>query len=192
MVVPPSYNNDNDNSDHSGNNPAGAVSDAGAATDADADAEANGNRSDSVISISRYSHDDYARNYGHGQEEYNNNNVAARSSPSCGDKRPRSPTGLDQLRQPVKLYVTTSARPKVGDYELAVKAILAEANILYRGHLSMRTPYPTSLEEATWAANSWEWGCKKCKTKMAYNNDMIAMVSDINYSLSVLLRTYLL
>jgi hypothetical protein len=184
MVVPPSYNNDNDDSDHSGNIPAGA------ATDADADAEANGNRSDSVISISGYTYDDYARNYGHGQEEYNN--VVARSSPSCGDKRSRSPTGSDQVRQPLKLYVTTGARPKVGDYELAVKAIIAEANILYRGHLSRRTPYPTSLEEATWAANSWEWGCKKCKTKMTYNNDMITMVSDINYSLSVLLRTYLL
>jgi hypothetical protein len=184
-IVPLPYDDNNNNSEDSSNlsgPDAGAVTDVGAVSDAgavvNADAVADGDFSESMVGISGYAQE---------VNIYEDNDICIEhdkvTSPSCGDKHPRSLTDSDQLRsvrQPVKLHVTTGTKPKAGDYEVAVKAIIMEANTLYRGHLSVKTPYPTLVEEADWAASSWDYGCKKCHTQMACNDELIGMVRDIN------------
>jgi hypothetical protein len=98
-------------------------------------------------------------------------------SPSCGDKRPRSSTVPARLwRKPIKVYVTTGAKPKAGDYEVAVQKVLGEAIPLYRGYLSVVTPYPGPMEEMRWAKRSWKDGCEECETRMAPNDEIIKLV----------------
>jgi hypothetical protein len=70
-------------------------------------------------------------------------------------------------------------RPRIGDYEPAVKVIFTEATILYRGHLCTHNPYPELMIEDTWAINSWGWGCRKCETPMAYNEELLTLVSGV-------------
>jgi hypothetical protein len=100
------------------------------------------------------------------------------ASPGCGDKRRHSHTGLtSQWRNPVKINLTTGVRPKARDYEAAVQTVLAEAIPLYRGFLSLVTPYPASMDELRWAKKSWKDACEKCETLMTPNNEIIKMVS---------------
>jgi hypothetical protein len=98
-------------------------------------------------------------------------------SPSCGDKRPRSSTVPARLwRKPIKVHVTTGAKPKAGDYEVAVQKVLGEAIPLYCGYLSVVTPYPGPMEEMRWAKRSWKDGCEECETRMAPNDKIIKLV----------------
>ena len=99
-------------------------------------------------------------------------------SPRCGDKRPHSSTvPARQWRKPVKVHVTTGAKPKAGDYEVAVQKVLGEAIPLYRGYLSVVNPYPGLMEEMRWAKRSWKDGCEECETRMQPNDEIIKLVS---------------
>ena len=100
-------------------------------------------------------------------------------SPSCGEKRSHSHiTSAGQLRKPVKVHATTGSKPKAGDYEVAVQNIIAEAICHYRGYLSTETPYPGPMEEMRWAKKSWKDGCDECDIQMAFNSEIIKLVSD--------------
>ena len=83
------------------------------------------------------------------------------------------------MRKPVKVHATTGAKPKAGDYEVAVQNILAEAIPRYRGYLSTDTPYPGPMEEMRWAKKSWKEGCDECDIQMAFNGEIIKLVSDL-------------
>ena len=98
------------------------------------------------------------------------------TSARCGDKCPHLST-VHSWRKPVKVHVTMGAKPKAGDYEIAVKKVLNEAIPLYRGHLSMVTPYPGLTEEMRWAKKSWKDACEECQTRMAPNDEIIRLVS---------------
>ena len=88
----------------------------------------------------------------------------------AGDKRPHSSTvSAPRWRKPVKVHVTTGAKPKAGDYEIAVQKVLGEAIPLYRGYLSLVTPYPGPIDEMRWAKKCWKDSCEECETRMAYS-----------------------
>jgi hypothetical protein len=107
-------------------------------------------------------------------QDDDNNSTSSR----CGDKHPHSRAGsVYSWRKPVKVHATTGAKPKAGDYEIAVKKVLSEAIPLYRGYLCMGTPYPGPTEEMTWAKMSWKGACEECKTRMAPNDEIIKLVS---------------
>ena len=56
--------------------------------------------------------------------------------------------------------MTTGAKPKAGDYEVAVQNILTIAISFYCGYLSGEDPYPGSITEMRWAKKAWRdgWG----------------------------------
>ena len=100
------------------------------------------------------------------------------TSPSCGDKCPRSNTGsANRWREPIKIHTTKGAKPKAGDYEVAVQKVLSEAIPRYRGYLSTITPYPGPMEEMRWAKKSWKDACDECETWMALNDEITKLVS---------------
>jgi hypothetical protein len=98
-------------------------------------------------------------------------------SPTTGDKRSHSPEGAEhQWRQPVKVHATTGAKPKAGDYEVAVQNILAIAIGIYRGYLSKEDPYPGSVTEMRWAKKAWRDGCDECGARIYHNGEIIKLV----------------
>jgi len=110
-------------------------------------------------------------------DDDNTDNITS-GSPRCGDKRPHSSTvSAPRWRKPVKVHVTTGAKPKAGDYEIAVQKVLGEAIPLYRGYLSLVTPYPGPIDEMRWAKKCWKDSCEECETRMAYNDEIIKLVS---------------
>ena len=116
--------------------------------------------------------------------EHHENNA---SSPNCGNKCSRSHMGpAVQLHKPIKVHTTTGAKPKAGDYEVTVQTILAEVIPLYRGYLSTETPYPGPMEEMRWAKKSWKDSCEECDMQMAFNSEIIKLVSDMSYGCTVL------
>lgn len=86
-----------------------------------------------------------------------------------------------QLHKPIKVHTTTGAKPKAGDYEVTVQTILAEAIPFYHGYLSTETPYPGPMEEMRWAKKSWKDSCEECDMQMAFNSEIIKLVSDMSY-----------
>jgi len=108
-------------------------------------------------------------------EVRNDENINAYHGLGCGNKRPHSST--DQWRKPVKVHVTTGAKPKAGDYEVAVQRVLGDAIPLYRGYLSSVTPYPGAMDEMRWAKRSWADSCEDCETWLAPNDEIIKLVS---------------
>ena len=48
------------------------------------------------------------------------------------------------------------AKPKAGDYEVAVQKVLGEAIPLYCGYLSTVTLYPGPMKEMRWAKKELE------------------------------------
>jgi hypothetical protein len=98
-------------------------------------------------------------------------------SPTTGEKRPHSPAG-DEHRwcQPVKVHTTTGAKPKAGDYEVAVQNILTIAIGIYRGYLSKADPYPGSVTEMRWAKKAWRDGCDECGAHIHHNGEIIKLV----------------
>jgi hypothetical protein len=105
-------------------------------------------------------------------------NLSRSPSPSAGEKRSHSPSGAEyQWRKPVKVHATTGAKPKAGDYEVAVQKILGEAIALFRGYLSNNTPYPNTMEELRWAKKSWKDSCGECEARILYNPELIKLVS---------------
>jgi hypothetical protein len=112
------------------------------------------------------------------EEATNDEDNSTSGSPSCGDKRPHSSTVPAHVwHKPIKVHVTTGMKPKAGDYEVAVQKVLSEAITLYRGYLSMVTPYPGPMEELRWAKRSWKDGCEECETQIAPNDKIIKLVS---------------
>jgi hypothetical protein len=115
----------------------------------------------------------------HGAWDGNQDDGYNAASPSCGEKRSHSHvTSAGPLRKPVKVHATTGSKPKAGDYEVAVQNIIAEAICHYRGYLSTETPYPGPMEEMRWAKKSWKDGCDECDIQMAFNSEIIKLVSD--------------
>ncbi len=103
-------------------------------------------------------------------------------SPSCGDKCPHSHTGSGggpsyKWCKPVKVYATTGAKPKAGNYEVVVQKVLNEAIPLYCSYLSMVNPYPEPMDKIRWVKKSWRDACEQCETHMAPNNKIIKLVS---------------
>lgn len=96
-------------------------------------------------------------------------------SPTTGDKRAHSPAGAE-WRQPVKVHATTGAKPKAGDYEVAVQNIFAIAIGIYRGYLSQEDPYPGSVTEMRWAKKAWRDGCDECGAHIYHNGEIIKLV----------------
>jgi hypothetical protein len=98
-------------------------------------------------------------------------------SPTTGEKRPHSPAGDEhRWRQPVKVHTTTGAKPKAGDYEVAVQNILTIAIGIYRGYLSKADPYPGSVTEMRWAKKAWRDGCDECGAHIHHNGEIIKLV----------------
>lgn len=119
------------------------------------------------------------------QRERNENDA---DSPVSGDKRSHSRMApAVPLRLPIKVHATTGAKPRAGDYEVAVQTLLAEAIPLYRGYLSTETPYPGPMEEMRWAKRSWKDSCEECDIHMTFNGEIIKLVSDALDWWSVLL-----
>jgi Domain of unknown function (DUF6532) len=141
--------------------------------------EDNGNNTNNVDNLNDF-----------GEEPEDPNDEDDSASPSCGDKRRHSHTGLtSQWRNPVKVNITgtTGVRPKARDYEAAVQQVLAEAIPLFRGYLCSVTPYPGPMDETRWAKKSWKDACEKCGTLMAPNDEIIKLVSASCCSLSAAL-----
>lgn len=116
--------------------------------------------------------------------EHHENNA---SSPNCSNKCSCSHMGpAVQLHKPIKVHATMGAKPKAGDYKVAVQTVLAEVIPLYCGFLSTETPYPGPMEEIRWAKKSWKDSCKECDVQMAFNSEIIKLVSDMSYRCTVL------
>jgi hypothetical protein len=81
----------------------------------------------------------------------------------------------------VKLY-KSKGKPKAGDYEPHVQALLKLAIFLFRGRLSTVTPFPDPVVAMGWAKDCWEEGCKMCEnTSIPYNSEVLKLVSRYYY-----------
>jgi hypothetical protein len=121
-----------------------------------------------------------------------NNNDDRSPSPGTGDKRPHSPVGGEHTwRQPVKVHTTIGAKPKAGDYEVAVQNILTVAIGFYRGYLSGEDPYPGSITEMRWAKKAWRDGCDECGARIHHNGEIIKLVRPEPFAIPLMVILFL-
>lgn len=103
-------------------------------------------------------------------------------SPLRGNKRYRSHDDDEEdgsnkpPRKAVKIQ-PSQGKPKAADYEPSVRTIFGVAWPLYRGRLAIDDGMPDAMLELTWAKAAWNDACKKCDTFIAYNAEILKMVS---------------
>jgi hypothetical protein len=111
------------------------------------------------------------------EEDNEEGNTDHSPSPQIGNKCPHSPMGTQgNWRLPIKVHVMTGAKPKAGDYEVAIQNILSVAICIYCGYLCTETPFPGLMVEVRWTKRAWLEGCEECEARIQFNSEIIKLV----------------
>ncbi|KAG1786132.1 uncharacterized protein HD556DRAFT_1248579 [Suillus plorans] len=71
----------------------------------------------------------------------------------------------------------SKGRLKAADYEPSVHSIFGVAWALYCGCLCTKDPMPDRMQEVTWAKLAWNEACKRLNTCVAYDAEILKMIT---------------
>ncbi|KAG1734398.1 uncharacterized protein EDB91DRAFT_1084058 [Suillus paluster] len=128
-------------------------------------------------------------------DQGNDSLVADNNNNYIGDEGSRSPSpsiecvgkycrrasdGDDNNNGPVWKAVKiqeSKGRPKAANYEPFVCTIFGVAWALYCGRLCMEGPMPDHMQEVMWAKLAWKEACKRLHTQVAYDAEILKMIT---------------